>query len=330
MGGRRTQDSPIFIVGPPRSGTTTMRLALNSHPRIAVPEESAFFSDFWRRKNRWEWTKIVDAFIDRCARFLLPPIDLTEEAVYLRQLNEPDYGLLLSLPLQSWAHIMGKERWGEKTPNHIFYADAIVDLFPNARTVVMMRDPRSTVASMNAYLFLTNDTTFNAKVWRDAGTIGRRQVQRHVPAGQRLDVKYEDLILDPQRVLEKVCSFIGEDFHPDMLSFYKTSADYADTTGSSRLHEPISGDPEAWRTRLTEKQVAIIEAVCRRPMKEQGYHRSGRALHPVEAGTVMAKLAYVGARKLQHRSDRGHIIKYPLFGGRLSWLGRALDRAPGP
>ena len=42
-------ESPVFIVGVPRSGTTLLRLVINRHPRIAIPDETGYFRDVYER-----------------------------------------------------------------------------------------------------------------------------------------------------------------------------------------------------------------------------------------------------------------------------------------
>ncbi len=178
-------DSPIFIVGAPRSGTTMMRLILNAHPHIAIPPETSYFPDiYWRSvasnataRNAASWPQAVDSFMRLCEARFRPTLDLREVGDTLR-LGAPDFGLLLTLPLDRWAAAQGKSRWGEKTPLHIFYADVIMRLFPAAKIVAMQRDPRAVVASLNRFVAAGDDTVLNARLWRDVWTQGQAILEK--------------------------------------------------------------------------------------------------------------------------------------------------------
>jgi hypothetical protein len=205
-------NTPIFIVGSPRSGTTLLRLALNSHPRIGIPTETEYFPAVYERfsERRGRWEEAVEFFVAYCERRFLPPLDFTGERAALLALKDPDYERLLSLPLASWAAAQGKARWGEKTPFHIFYAEPIMRLFPAAKLLVMVRDPRAAVASMNRFGAIGSGTALNARLWRDVYTDGIAAVEHFVPSGQALTVRYESLIEDPEGTLRGACSFLGE------------------------------------------------------------------------------------------------------------------------
>jgi hypothetical protein len=330
-------DSPIFVVGAPRSGTTMMRLILNAHPHIAIPPETSYFPDiYWRyaarngaarnstARNPALWPQAVDSFTRLCEARFRPTLDLREAGDSLR-LGAPDFGLLLALPLTRWATAQGKGRWGEKTPLHIFYADVITRLFPAAKIVALQRDPRAVVASLNRFVAAGNDTVLNARLWRDAWTRGRAILDSSVPAAQRLTVRYEDLVGSPEQVILEVCEFLGEDFSPAMLAFGETASGYIDVVRSAKIQQPIHADPAEWRHQLSDRQVALVERICGSPMTELGYTREGRALRPSELAEVAVKLAYVDYKQWRGREERYRGVTYRPLGrarGRLAAVSR--------
>ncbi len=313
--------SPIFVVGAPRSGTTMMRLILNAHRNIAIPPETSYFPEiYWRyaarngaARNVALWPQAVDSFMRLCEARFRPTLELREVGDSLR-LGAPDFGLLLALPHTRWAAAQGKGRWGEKTPLHIFYADAIVRLFPAARIVAMQRDPRAVVASLNRFVAAGNDTVLNARLWRDTWTQGRAILDSAVPAAQRLTVRYEDLVVNPEQVVREVCEFLGEDFDPAMLSFGETASGYIDVVRSAKIQQPIQASPAEWRQQLSDHQVALVERVCGSPMRELGYTCEARALRSSELAEVAIKLAYVDYKQWRRREDRYHGVTYRPLG----------------
>ena len=294
-------ESPIFIVGAPRSGTTLLRLQLNAHPRIAIPAETNFFRAVYQRHDRRgtpDWSAAVQTYLKICRTRFQPAIPLDELAHRLHGLrSRPDYGLLLSLPIEQWAAAQGKPRWGEKTPYHIFYADIILRLFPGARIIALQRDPRAVVASMGTFEMSGHDAVLNARLWRDVWTHGRRILSCSVPPEQRLTVRYEELVGDPEGVLRTTCEFLGEAFDPAMLAFHRSTDHFVPSVRSEKLRQPVRNDPDRWRTTLGADEVALVEAVCGAVMEPMGYRREGPAPRPRQRAELAAKLGYVALKQ---------------------------------
>ena len=309
-------ESPIFIVGVPRSGTTLLRLVINRHPRIAIPGETGYFREVYERYSTYpeQWREAVEFFTSWCEEGLRPPIQVRPLRDRLLAFDKPDYSLLCSLPMGQWAAAQGKSRWGEKTPYHIFHAESMMRLFPAAKIITMLRDPRSAVASMNRFPVLGNDTTLNARHWLDTYTKGSATLEAAVPASQRLTIRYEDLIEQPEMIVKQVCDFLDEQYDPSLLTFYETSARFEGTDLQPKTEQPIQGDPESWRNDLTDRQLATVEAVCGNRMEQLGYRRAGRRLRTGELAEVAAKIAYVIAKQTQHRNDRYHSVTYQPLG----------------
>jgi hypothetical protein len=321
-------DSPIFVVGAPRSGTTLLRLVLNSHPRIAIPNETEYFPAIYEPYSRRPagWRQAIELFVKRCEHRFLPQVDLTETREELLALPAPDWARLLALPLAAWGALERKPRWGEKTPFHIFHADAIMRLFPDARVVVMLRDPRATVASMNRFGAIGSGTSLNACLWRDSYSTGLGAVERAVPHGQRLIVRYEALIGAPERVIEEVCNFVGEAFDRSLLDFHQTTATYSRLPDTPKTAQPIHGAPDAWRDELSESDVAIVETICRSQIKKLGYERNGRRVRPRERAVIAANIGYFTLKQWQNRRERYHPVLYEPLTRLRTWRRRHFHR----
>jgi hypothetical protein len=308
-------DSPVFIVGVPRSGTTLLRLVLNRHPRVAIPSETGYFADIYDRfaGDAKLWRQAVDCFLDRCGERLVAPVGLDPARSALLALDEPDYAQLLALPLSTWAAAEGKPRWGEKSPYHAFHADSIMRLFPRAMMIVMVRDPRATVPSMDRLRAQGPLTALHARLWRESYTAGLATVRRSVPPAQRLELRYEALISDPEAAIRAVVEFLGEEFDDALLTFYTSSALYETQSHAARVRQPIGGDPEGWRHELSEREIAIIEAVCGPVMESLGYQRVGRRPRLRERANIAFHSTYAATKKWQNRAVRYHPVSYRPF-----------------
>ena len=222
------------------------------------------------------------------------------------------------LTLEAWAQHHGTPRWGEKTPGNLFYADIIYDMFPAAHFIYMVRDPRAGVASMQKVSFFPDDVVFNALSRRKHDTVGRATLEQHVPAAQRITVRYEDLVRDPDAVVRTLCDFIGEAFEPSMLRFHQDAGDYmkdeAARDYNAAATSPISADKiGAWRDRLTTDEVALIESICRDVMRDVGYRATPAAPRLSDRVPMALKTLYWHVQCWRHRDLRHYTVKHPVF-----------------
>lgn len=319
-------NAPIFVVGANRSGTTLVRLLLNAHSQIAIPDELTYFGPSIGGVPLEDWNgpdldadryaAFVDDFLDTNCEPLSGALDL--EAVRERILSAPPS---LRTPYQTvlaaWARSHGKTRWGEKTPANLFYADYILEMFPDAHFVYVVRDPRAGVASMQRVDFFPDDVVFNAlsryKHWR----AGHRYLETAVPPSQRLTIRYEDLVRDPEATVRRMCSFLDESFEPGMLAFHTDADRYMKEEAASGHNKaatkPISSDRiHGWTDRLTPTEIAIVEFICAAEMQEFEYE-------PAQPPLTMGSRLEIGAKHLYWQLQswrnpyRHFTVKSPIF-----------------
>ena len=318
---------PIFIVGANRSGTTLLRLMLNAHPRIAIPEEMVYVNARiggvrlarWRKPGwgREAYGAFVGRFIEETCRHLA---GVDREALRQRLLAEGPTSLRrpYALALEAFASAHGKARWGEKTPGNLFYADVLADMFPGARFVHVVRDPRAAVASMRRAPFFTDDVAFCAMNWRKHLTRGRATLKGAVAEDARLVVRYEDLVADPEQVLRSLCAFLGERYDPAMLAFHADSARFMKPEAASGFNaaatRPVSAAAVGkWRRQLARREVSLVEAVCGREMERLGYSREGGRLAAADVVALAAKRAYWNAQNWRNRHAPHYTLQHAMF-----------------
>lgn len=309
-----TGPSPFFVVGAPRSGTTMLRLALNAHPELAVPAETRYFARFVERHRGAPdgWRRAVESFLAYCEQRMEPPIELADVRERLLALPRPDYRALLQAPLARWAAQEGKSHWGEKTPLHIFHAAELVEMFPGARFVLLVRDPRAVASSLACFKRTRCDPMLGAILWRDVMTRGVATLECHVPASQRLTLRYEDLVARPRAALTAICAFLGHDFDEAMLGFHDHSDAYvSDEVIYDRLRAPIHGGEARWRRDLSARELAIVEAVCEGPMRAWGYAPDARPATPRERMRIDLVQRWVQSKQRHHPDATYHQVLYP-------------------
>ncbi len=318
--------SPLFIVGANRSGTTLLRLLLNAHSRIAIPDELVYLDSFLAGVPIEAWAQpglssgTYKAFVDNFLQEQCAPLDaLDRDRLREEILAGPhDFRRPYRCALETWARHHGKERWGEKTPGNLFYADILLDMFPEAQFLYVVRDPRAGVASMQRVSFFPNDVVFNALSRRKHDIDGRALLKRHVPSVQRATVQYEALVRNPESTMRAVCDVLDEAFEPQMLRFHEDAGQYMRDDARQRHNatatRPITGDRvDAWKEQLTADQVATVEHICADVMQDFGYAPAGRRPSLAAQANILTKRAYWAWQCWRHRHIRHYTVKHPIF-----------------
>ncbi len=261
---------PFFLIGALRSGTTVFRLMLRSHEQIDAPGETDFIFDYLSRSPATnEWHCDIDALrLDRRFRSrnlkLLNSTDGREIALDLvAQLDERSQG---SLCLCIHRH-----------------ADRAAAIFPNCKVIHLVRDPRD-VASSCIGMGWAGNTYFGVDQWIETETNWDSSVSQF-DANNILELRFEDLILDPQSQLLRVCDFLGLPFTAGMLNYSRHST-YA---------PPDASAVQRWREKLSPRDIALIELKAKTLLVQRGYELSG---HPLDAPRLQEKLALSCSNKI--------------------------------
>ncbi len=313
-----------------------LRLILNAHPNIAIPEEIIYFGstmagipiEQWRNPSLTPaaYTNFVSDFVDNKCH-VLDGIDHQQIKAEILDSAQKDFCFPYQTILAAWAAHHGKKRWGEKTPGNLFYADILLEMFPQARFIHMVRDPRAGVSSMMKTTFFPKDIAFNAMSRRKFMRKGRAILERAVPASQRLLLRYEDIVTAPEVTVRGICDFIGESFEPAMLSFYKDSSKYMKAEAASSFNKaatkPISAEMlDKWKKHLAGSDVAMVEAICRKEMTEFGYTFSDHRLSTSQRLELLSKKLYWDLQQYRHRRVRHFTVKSKMFARSMKRLSR--------
>jgi hypothetical protein len=270
-------ESPIFIVGGPRSGTTLMRNMLNRHPEIAICRETEFFHWVYQRRrnfgslsdlrNRQSAVKQYLA-TQRVHRMRLD-LQALEQTLLQEAVSYP--AMFLSL-MRFFAQAHGKRRCGEKTPHNGLIVEMLYQWYPDAVVIHMLRDPRDAVASMLRMPWAPKNVVSNAYSWLRFNQGAWRSRNR----GKYMQVRYEELVTQPEPQLKRICEFAGEDFSPAML--VPNWDPSAELFLFRRAEEPVTTERLGkWREELTPNQVGLIEWVVGNDMQTFGYETAAPA-----------------------------------------------------
>jgi hypothetical protein len=333
-------DAPIFIVGANRSGTTLLRLILNAHSRIAIPDELLYITSYLAGRGIQQWKdpgfsssryrRFIENFLERNAE-ALSPLDLEQLADRIATSSPPNFRSPYQMTLEAWAHHHGKERWGEKTPSNIFYAETILEMFPDAQFIHLIRDPRAGVASMQDVWFFSDDPVFNALNRKKYLTEGQSILEKHVPASQRRIARYEDLVRDPESVVRSLCAFLGETFEPHMLEFYEDAEQYMKDEAAESFNKaatrPISSkNVDKWKEQLTPSTIAKIEALCKDEMNQHNYPLTDHTLSIPASIKVLIKRLYWNIQDWRNSHIPHYVVRYPILHRTRQRIRKVIDR----
>ncbi|MCU1429180.1 MAG: sulfotransferase protein [Actinomycetia bacterium] len=268
MGGTDGPDfGPIFIVGTMRSGSTLLRLVLDAHPDLAIGVETGFM-------------RSVDGIIT-VPGFLFGDRWYERHGLALSDL-EARIAAFYDAIFRDHAHALGRARWGEKTPFHVWHLERMARLFPDARFVVIVRHAGGAATSLYEW---RHDFTTQLHDWVSEN----HEILRRAPAlGDRLCLlRYEDLLTDPRGVLQELLPFAGLSWSDDVLRHHEVHAargNVEPVEGGSEPTRPI--DPArawGWREKLDAPARAQVEAIAGETLRWFGYEADGETLAPIGA-----------------------------------------------
>ena len=322
-----TTDRPIIVVGCPRSGTTMLQLMLHAHPRIAIPPETRFMlAAYWERRSFGDLSvtanrrALANWIIHRReTRFCDLGLD-ADDIVERITAGPGTLGSALGTVFQQYAARFGKPRWGDKRPAYLNNIDILLQLFPNAQFINIVRDGRDCVASLKEMSWHREDIYATVAAWSRAVDDARRAARR-LGTAQWHEVRYEDLVADPHTVLAALCAYLGEEYHPAMAqpSAVANVAVPSFKTWHARTHTPVTTQRvQSWQTRLTSEEISLCEAALGSRLVACGYELSGTA-RPAPAellryGLTAAPQRFIPARRglsrAANRLRRGDDLAY--------------------
>lgn len=273
--------TPLFITGYPRSGTTLMRLIMNAHSQMAIPDETSIFHWYYKRPL---WRRLITNKLSGNRVY-----DKAFGSDITRAFDQKPLSFRLNLQktveflFAEYAKGEGKPYWGDKTPLQTQFSDQIFQMFPNAFILNMVRDPRAVVASSKRYFdkkrgkfdfWITNNVEETMDRWR--WELGLTEAFKEKYADRYEVVIYENLVLNPEQAIRNICDRIGFEFEPSMMAHHEANhlekGKVQGTDWHQETTKPINkANIDKWRNELTNEEISQIEDGLESEMKRYGY-----------------------------------------------------------
>ena len=265
-------ETPVFLIGSERSGTTLLRLMLDHHPEIAFNLESEFLV-----------AEISDAGV-------FPDVGsyrrkLKEDRVFQHSCfdvpEDLDFPGLVNDFLRQKLERDGKPVVGA-TVHYGF--SKLRYIWPRARYIYALRDGRDVACSVVEMGWAGN--AFSAAKWWIDAEREWSELRQSLAPDHWIEVRYEDLIANSETQLRRICEFIGVPFSVQMFDYAK----------SSSYSLPDSTQRTKWRRRMRQKDLELLEARIGPLLIARGYE--------LACGTPR-QLATVRVKWLQFHSRLG-------------------------
>lgn len=289
----------FFIVGNSRSGTTMLMRILNNHKSVHSINEPHFFEQYLSRSEKGKYMAEKES-IELFSTLLYVQREGQHKTIDLKLYNleaKTEIGKIYSAKLKKvdvYSHFLFYETGVksklipcEKTPQNIFYIDEILEFFPNARIINLIRDPRSVMLSqkkkwmrrsLGAKSFSTKELIrlrinyhpfTMSKLWNSSvGT-----AKRYNSNSQFTSIKYEELLSNPKDTLQELCMFLGIPFQKEMMEIPQVgSSSEKDDKNSIGIR---SNRIYAWKEGgLNNAELFICEWLTKELMNIHDYERS--------------------------------------------------------
>jgi len=304
---------PLFIVGSARSGTNLLYDTLLSSGEFAnyrtepvvfdllVPK----FGDLSRRRNR---VRLLSVWL-RSYQFYLSGLE--RDFIAPRVLNDcNNAGDFIVLVMNEIARRQGVSRWAVWGPDNLLHMSAIASTIPTAQFIHLIRDGRDVALSLTKKSFIRPFPWDRARAHAlvVAGLHWKWKVERgrelsRALKDRYLEVRFEDLVLNPRKTLTQISTFIGRNLDYDLIqrksigTLISPNSAYRGPDGKF-VSEPV----ERWRTYLSRPEIAQLESAC---------------------GPLLGKLGYAlefPARRPQTLALKAMNQLYPTFFSLKEWL----------
>lgn len=284
-GGHVSTASPIVIGGCGRSGTTLMRVILDSHSQIACGPESNVFPSPNKLNPGSEGAAKLARKFDLGAREM---DELLRSSATRAEFADRFF--------DEYRRRAGKPLWADKTPRNVQVLPWIFEHFPRARFVHVVRDGRDVVCSLRTHprhrvvdgqiVQLDTWNPLEECIGRWVRDVGEGLAWRGDP--RYYELGYENLVTRTEDTLRGLFDFLELPWEPAVLSFHRVQSGSRDPIKFAQNPEatrPLqSSSIGRWQRDLSETDLAHVQRECGPLLRTLGYVDSDRppsaAAHP--------------------------------------------------
>lgn len=305
------QDHLLFVVSPPRSGSTLLQRMIGSHSAVFTHPEPHLITPmahlgFYETVDKAPYDHINSA---EAIRLFVSNLPRGEDDYLdaLRAYADTLYGRMLNPDPERPS---GKRYFMDKTPAYALVLPFLTKLYPRAKYVVLTRHPLAIFSSF-ANSFFDGDWqrahAFNPLVERYVPAIAAMLRERPVPL---CHVKYEELVGAPEQQLERVFAYMDVENEPEAVNYgdrFQGKKGPGDPITVSQHKRPVTDSLHKWAAELNADAAkrALAEKMIARLSDDDlalwGWPRAHVFDALREAGGVEAPKPVLNAYTLQRK-----------------------------
>jgi len=312
-------DPRVFVVGCPRSGTTLLQRILDAHADLAVANDTHFVTRSVEKLGLASQALAGDAIpltdevlAAACGYHRFPRLGLDQAAIERAAARSSTYASFVGALYEELATSKGKRFGGEKTPDFVRRLPLLHALFPETRTVHIIRDGRDVILSLLQWATPTkgpgrlatwaDEPLATAALWWEWQVRSGREARARVGEDRCLELRYESLAGEPEPEAQRLCRFLGLDYDPGMLAFHEGRRRDDPKLDAKKAWLPPTPGLRNWREQMDEDGLALVETLIGPFLEELGYERSvGSVSAAVAERAGAARTAFTEALEARNR-----------------------------
>jgi hypothetical protein len=271
---------------------------LDSNPHIIIPPEIPFIPMLYHKYHKvkhWDSAVLNNFYNDLCRLSFGKFYEFTDLSFNLEVLKkeilsapvDTSFSDLIRLIYLNYRSVFPKkdiQLLGDKNPVFSKEAYRYLNVFPEAKFIHIRRDYRDHALSMLKAGFGSRNLAFIVFRWKYNLKLIEKFQKKH-PEKVML-IKYEDLVTDPETFARQICSFIGVDYHPEMILFHQSGKieelypEKLMKEYQSSLLKPINtGNIGVWKQKMNDNHVKMCDFAAGKTAEKWGYERKYKGLY---------------------------------------------------
>ena len=273
----------IQLIGTQRSGSNLLRLMLNQLDEVSAPHPPHILSIFLPLLSNYgnlnDSKNLNYLILDVIESIKLNPIkwknfSISVDMIKSKLKNRSIFQIFSSI-YELYAEQLDSKFWMCKSLKNMNYFNQIEKEKLNPIYIYIYRDGRDVDLSFKKTIIGPKHSYFTAKKWLNDQIICKK-IKTNVPRSRFISVKYEDLILDPKKILSGICEKIKIKYNDKVLDYYKSEESKVSALAGQMWHnlsKPIlKNNRSKFIKSLKKDELKIFESIAIKPLKNLGYN----------------------------------------------------------
>ena len=272
-----------LITGCYRSGTEYITQLLNNHPNLASTMYTTNFMRYYY--NRYDpiqqnYKQLIKDAKETIKKRWKKTLNTEQLIEYLKTQKEITYGLIYDAMMSDLFLKKSKTRWAEKTQLVWREIPDFLTMFPTGKAILIIRDPRSVLASFKKYTYAPEPLYLGA-IFNCYDSMKYSLEYKKRYSDRFLQIKYEDILTNPEFTIKSIFTFLNLSTNHDLFS-QKNWKDargepWKDNTAFGKFDKELA--IQRWKENLKEWEISMCEEINQPYMEFNGYQLSGRKVN---------------------------------------------------